>query len=266
MPFTFKTIADIKLEDSNMWKVGSAEDKAHRKEVASKEPAWEGAGKEAGIKVWRVEHFTLVPVVEDVGKFHKGDSYIVLHTEKGEGDVFIHHIYFWLGAETSTDEQGTAAYKTVELDDFMDGEPTEHREVQGSESAEFKALFPNLEYLDGGVDSGFKHVVPGEGVHDTKMYQARRTKGHVTIIGCPVKMQSLEGPTGFIGDSFVLDAPEKIYLYHGPDGNQSNAFEKNRAGMHAEHLESKREGRAKVTDEIDDEFWKLLGGSKPDWA
>merc|ERR1712070_781428 len=102
-----------------------------------------------------------------------------------------------------------------------DGEPTEHREVQGKESPEFKALFPNLEYLEGGVDSGFRHVKPGEGFYDTKMYQSRRSKGHVTIIGCPVKIDSLLGPNGgFIGDSFVLDAKDKIYVYHGPEGNQ----------------------------------------------
>ena len=40
-------------------------------------------------------------------------------------------VFFWIGAETSEDEAGTAAYKTVELDDYLGDEPVQYREVQG---------------------------------------------------------------------------------------------------------------------------------------
>ncbi len=72
-----------------------------------------------------------------------------------------HNIHFWLGAETSQDEAGIAAYKTVELDEGLGGGPVQYREVQGNESATFVALFKNrggLEYLPGGVESGFRKV------------------------------------------------------------------------------------------------------------
>ena len=42
------------------------------------------------------------------------------------------------------DEYGTAAYKTVELDTFLDDVPIQHREVQGHESALFKTYFPTI--------------------------------------------------------------------------------------------------------------------------
>ena len=38
-------------------------------------------------------------------------------------------IHFWLGKETSQDESGVAAYKTVELDEYLGGGARQLREV-----------------------------------------------------------------------------------------------------------------------------------------
>ena len=48
-----------------------------------------------------------------------------------------HDIYYWLGPTSSQDELGVAAYKTVELDELLGGEPSEHRVIGGYERKDF---------------------------------------------------------------------------------------------------------------------------------
>lgn len=60
------------------------------------------------------------------------DAYILLSTTaKGPGGSGGRQwaLHFWLGAESSQDEQGTAAIKAVELDDALGGAPVQYREV-----------------------------------------------------------------------------------------------------------------------------------------
>jgi len=121
-----------------------------------------------------LQKLDLVPVPkEQYGKFFNGDSYIVYaatdygaaggpdtKVKAASGGKLEQHIHFWLGEDSTQDEAGVAAYKTVELDDFLGGAPIQHREVQGNESSRFLAYFKGgLRILQGGVSSGLTHYV-----------------------------------------------------------------------------------------------------------
>lgn len=108
-----------------------------REEAGDHEPAWDTAGEIPGTQVWRIEKFSVVEWPrERVGSFYDGDSYIVLHVSRmallrgalltnasqtykttPESEDLSHDLHFWIGGDSTQDEAGTAAYKTVELDD-----------------------------------------------------------------------------------------------------------------------------------------------------
>mmetsp|Transcript_90697 Transcript_90697/g.174040 ORF Transcript_90697/g.174040 Transcript_90697/m.174040 type:complete len:363 (-) Transcript_90697:152-1240(-) len=246
-----------KLEDSNVALVGSDADHALRKEAAETEEAWKGCGLEPGVDVWRIEKFKVVPWPHtEYGSFYKGDSYIVLKTFKSpDSDKLYHHIHFWLGSKTTVDEKGTAAYKTVELDDYFDGEPVQYRETEGHESHAFHQMFPHMVYLEGGIDSGFHHV--GEDGYIARLLEVRKTKEGVKISHLPLSRDSMSEQ-----DCFLLDAGTKIFKWFG---STSSPFEKSAASMEAENMENRRNGKAKALDwsEEPEEFWRLLGGEGP---
>lgn len=50
-------------------------------------------------------------------------------------------IHYWIGSESSQDEQGAAAVYSVQLDDYLGSSPIQHREVQNHESDTFKGYF-----------------------------------------------------------------------------------------------------------------------------
>jgi len=251
----------VKLEDSNMANYGGKEHRARAHDAAKGEKAWENAGSEVGLQIWRVEKFKIKHWPKDrYGEFYSGDSYLILHTRENDEGKKEYDLFFWLGQDTSQDEAGTAAYKTVELDDFLHDEPVQYREVQGNESKRFLANFNKISILEGGVDTGFNIVKPKE--YKPRLMHVTGFKKHVQVYQVPMDVKSLNN-----SDAFVLDAGLSIYQFNGV---KSSAWEKRKANAIVDELCASRHGKVKETYIIDgledkgnkmiEEFWTLLGG------
>ncbi|KAL8162317.1 hypothetical protein V2J09_013806 [Rumex salicifolius] len=228
------------------------------------DPAFQAVGQKIGTEIWRIEDFQPVPLPKsDYGKFYTGDSYIVLQTSRGKGGAYLYDIHFWLGKDTSQDEAGTAAIKTVELDASLGGKAVQYRELQGHESDRFLSYFkPCIIPLEGGIASGFKK--PEEEVFETRLYICKG-KRVVKLKPVPFARSSLNHD-----DVFILDTKDKIYQFNGAN---SNIQERAKALEVIQHLkDTYHEGTCEVAI-VDDgklqaesdsgEFWVLFGGFAP---
>lgn len=227
-------------------------------------PVFANAGKEPGLEIWRIEDFEPVPYSKNkYGKFYEGDSYIVLNTKQSKDKSISWDVHFWLGSQTSTDEAGTAAILTVQLDDILNGAPVQHREVQDHESQLFLSYFKNgVRYEQGGIGSGFKHVqTNAEG--EKRLFQVKG-KRNVRVRQVNLSVSSMNK-----GDCFILDAGSEIYVYVGI---QAKRVEKLKAISAANQIRDQdHNGRAKVNvvDEFSSssdmqEFFNVLGSGSPD--
>jgi len=202
---------EYNIADSNIANLGSDLEKKVKLEASQHEEAWKGAGVAPGLQIWRIEQFKIKAWPKNsYGSFYSGDSYIVLRTykPKPDSDKLAWDVHFWLGKFTTQDEAGTAAYKTVELDDFLGGAPVQYREVQGFESERFLKIFPHgIRLLEGGIETGFHHVEP-------KSYRPRllhiKGKKHVRVFEVDLTYKSLNS-----GDVFILDGGIDIIQWNG---------------------------------------------------
>ncbi|KAL4326174.1 hypothetical protein GQ457_11G008710 [Hibiscus cannabinus] len=228
------------------------------------DPAFQGAGQKSGLEIWRIENFQPVPLPKsDYGKFYMGDSYVVLHTTHSKGGSYSYDLHFWIGKDTTQDEAGTAAIKTVELDAGLGGRAVQHRELQGHESDRFLSYFkPCIVPLEGGVASGFKK--PDEDVFETRLYVCRG-KRVVKLKQVPFARTSLNHD-----DVFILDSEKKIYQFNGAN---SNIQERAKALEVIQFLKDTYHGGVCGVAIVDDgkldtesdsgEFWVLFGGFAP---
>ncbi|XP_065344773.1 villin-1-like [Cloeon dipterum] len=202
-----------------------------------------------GLHIWRIENLKVVALPRDqYGQFSEGDSYIVYAASeygkpatadmkpspvKGNPEI---HLHFWLGLETSQDEAGVAAYKTVELDDLLGGGPVQHREIQGQESSRFQAYFPKgMRLMKGGVSSGFKKVT------DTFTPRLYRVKGRRSPV--MTEMAAISWKHFNSGDCFIIDTKDIVFVW---TGKKANNMEKLSAAKMAQQLKTEHEATGVV--------------------
>jgi len=227
------------------------------------DPSFKGVGQKPGLEIWRVEQLKVIKKAPEdkayQGQIHEGDAYIILQTKMRE-NALERHIFYWLGKDSSQDEQGVAAYKTVELDMSLGGEPVQHREVQNGESDEFLAIFKKgLRYLEGGVATGFKHV--DREAFTTRLLQIKGRRA-IRVSQVDLKPESLNS-----GDVFILDAGRSIFQWNGKGSSQVERVKALEVTKQIRDQERGGNAEIKVLDEgaKDDEadFWKKFGCPKP---
>eukprot|EP00039_Didymoeca_costata_P025487 m.13551 g.13551 ORF g.13551 m.13551 type:complete len:877 (-) comp4878_c0_seq1:93-2723(-) len=282
MPGGMQKARQYNISETNISGLGTPLEQAIRKAAADGEDAWKSINpKKVGVRVWRIEKFLVKPWPKrKYGKFFNGDSYIVLNTyHKKGGKGGIHHdVHFWIGSQSTQDEYGTAAYKTVELDDYLGGAPDEYRETEGNESKKFKSLFKRLVIMEGGIESGFEHVE--EEVYEKQLLWIKGNMGNIVVRKVPLSWESLNS-----GDSFVLcsgnavkDEKGKVkegftdgkllLIFHG---SSASPMEKVKAAGIAQSIDDERGGEPEretfhdghMSDEELKLFWEHLGSKPP---
>ncbi|XP_043939326.1 advillin-like isoform X2 [Protopterus annectens] len=200
---------------------------------AVKPEAFKSISTNPGLQIWTIEKMALVPVPEKAhGSFFEGDCYIILYNQKTSTGVSS-NIHYWIGKESSQDEQGAAAAYVTQMDDFLGGSPIQRREVQGSESETFRSYFKcGIVYKKGGTASGFRHV-------DTNMYSIRRVlhvkgKKQVSATEVDVSWNSFNK-----GDVFLLDMGKVIIQWNG---HQSSRAERLKGVQLAQDIRDRERG------------------------
>ncbi|XP_058068041.1 villin-4 [Magnolia sinica] len=228
------------------------------------DPVFQGAGQKAGMEIWRIENFRPVPVPKSsYGKFFTGDSYVILKTTALKSGAFRHDIHYWIGKNTSQDEAGTAAIKTVELDAALGGRAVQYREVQGHETEKFLSYFkPCIIPQEGGAASGFRH--PDVNEYQTRLYVCKG-KHVVHVKEIPFARSSLNHD-----DIFILDTKSKVFQFNG---SNSSIQERAKALEVVQYIkDSYHDGKCEVAaiedgklmaDAETGEFWSFFGGFAP---
>ncbi|KAG5887879.1 hypothetical protein JTB14_015531 [Gonioctena quinquepunctata] len=157
-----------------------------------------------------------------------------------KGGFMEYHIHFWLGSQTNPERSGVAAYKTVELDNFMNNFASQHRESEGNESSRFLSYFKN------GIRV-FKH----ERIQDSQSVTLYRVRGkRIPVLK---EMSKISWDFFTSSDIFLISTPKNIFMW---TGRAADAVEKLHAVKIA--LDIKEEHKIPNIVFVDDGYEKTL--------
>jgi len=250
------------IAGTNCENMGSDLEKKVKLASAQSEDAWHGVGTTLGLRVWRIEKFHVKAWPESqYGTFYNGDSYIVLHTYTDDNGKYLFDIHFWLGTNTTMDEAGTAAYKTVELDTFLEMKGVQHREVEGYESKLFMSYFSKTGFyiLEGGIESGFFHVT---NTFTPRLLKVKGVAHHIHVRQVELNRESLN-----VNDVFVLDLNDRVFQFNGLKCSHQEKLKAAQVVVDIKHRRGKKVDLTVIdqdspTDD-DDDFWAAIGGRGP---
>uniref|UniRef100_A0A8C4E9N2 HP domain-containing protein n=1 Tax=Dicentrarchus labrax TaxID=13489 RepID=A0A8C4E9N2_DICLA len=176
-------------------------------------------------------------VVHQTASHTHKHTHCFLQTQKVSSSL-CYDIHYWIGCQSTQDEQGAAAVYTIQLDEFLGATPVQHREVQNHESDAFRGYFKHgIIFKKGGVATGMRHV-------ETNTYDVKRllhVKGKKRVIAKEVEMS---WNSFNLGDVFLLDIGKTIVQWNGP---KSNKQEKLKGMLLAKDIRDReRGGRAEI--------------------
>eukprot|EP00026_Physarum_polycephalum_P000052 Phypoly_transcript_00052.p2 GENE.Phypoly_transcript_00052~~Phypoly_transcript_00052.p2 ORF type:complete len:674 (+),score=100.69 Phypoly_transcript_00052:1462-3483(+) len=176
--------------------------------------------EESRMTIWRIEEFEKVAHPRNMyGQFFMGESYIIHYAYTvTPGGKDQHIIFFFIGRDCPTNDKGTAAYLTVELDETLGSSSTQVRVVQDKEPAPFLAIFKGRYIVHAGKTADYNPEAP-----KTRLYDIRgKDDIHVHAVECDLKSSSLHS-----GHAFVLQTPTEVFAWNGkyaPQHEQSVAL------------------------------------------
>ncbi|KAL0404642.1 UNVERIFIED_CONTAM: Villin-4 [Sesamum radiatum] len=165
-----------------------------------------------------------------------------------------HDIHYWLGKDTSQDEAGTAAIKTVELDAVLGGRAVQYREVQGHETEKFLSYFKPC-IIPQELPEAEAAPDPLIAYHNIPLMA-----GQVTFARSSLNHD----------DVFILDTKSKIFQFNG---SNSSIQERAKALEVVQYIkDTYHDGKCEIaaiedgrlmSDAETGEFWVFFGGFAP---
>jgi hypothetical protein len=194
-------------------------------------------------EVYHIQKGKLVKV-PNPGTFGRGDCYLVDAGPK---------IYLWIGPKSTVDEKFLTAAEAVMRDTSRKGQARIERIEGGSETPEFKTLFPKFQLTDEDTESILRKVQLQK--HEFKLWRLSGDVGDSFYMEVPRKKESLDSE-----DVFILDVWNKVYVWRGKKASSRERFD---ATIIARSYDAERVGVQNIVvideEEETEEFRRALG-------